>query len=169
MATPATPASPTEGFFVDWNGQTRRFERPGLGYTCLIRHSTCEGQPYLGVDVVDAEGFVTHEATFYRSLAALEAVGVTVDLVEEAPVTTPAAPALRLHVIDKDGNVLGYTACAVGLKTYAGPVTRFTDKTVWTEGKSGAELKHRKYDGNMPCVYRSHVRAADVVWNVAKA
>ena len=75
-----------------------------------------------------------------------------------------ATDPLRLHVIDKDGNVLGSIACRVGLKTYAGPITRHTDKTVWTLSRSGIELKHRKYDGNMPSVYKSNAPAAEVVW-----
>lgn len=66
------------GFFVDWDGNTRRTEAPGSGYTCqLVEHAN-----YLGVDVIDHEGFVCHEAVYYPTQDALRAVGVTVNLVE---------------------------------------------------------------------------------------
>lgn len=84
---------------------------------------------------------------------------------EQTVVTTETVPVLRLRVINKEGVVLGTIACRVGLRTYYGPVTRFTDKTVWTRGKSGVEQKFRKFDGNMPCVYKHCARAADVAWN----
>lgn len=75
-------ATPSTGFFVDWNGNTRRVESPGHGYTCTTLQRFLEGKPYLGVDVIDSEGFVIHEATYYPSLEALEAVGVTVNLID---------------------------------------------------------------------------------------
>lgn len=65
------------GFFVDWDGNTRRVEAPGSGYTCLI----VEKDGYLGVDVLDPDGFVCHEATYYPTLEALEAVGVAINLI----------------------------------------------------------------------------------------
>lgn len=71
----------TKGFFVDWDGNTRRVEAPGAGMTCQVVERQLKGRPYKGVDVLDHEGFVTHEATYYESLDALRAVGVTVNLV----------------------------------------------------------------------------------------
>ena len=71
------------GFFVDWNGDTRRVERPGVGYTC--GHITSKGtgkNAYMAVDVLDSEGFVTHEAVYYPTLDAIQALGVSVNLVE---------------------------------------------------------------------------------------
>jgi len=65
--------------------------------------------------------------------------------------------AIRLHLIDRDGFTKGYVDCAVGLKTTLGKVTRFTDKTVWTEAKDGTESKHRAFDGRLPSVYQSKV------------
>lgn len=59
------------------DGNTRRVEAPGSGYTCLI----VEKDGYLGVDVLDPDGFVCHEATYYPTLEALEAVGVTINLI----------------------------------------------------------------------------------------
>lgn len=72
----------TTGFFVDWDGNTRRVEAPGADMSCMVVECQLNGQPYLGVDVVDHEGFVIHEATYYETLDALRAVGVTVNLVE---------------------------------------------------------------------------------------
>lgn len=76
---------------------------------------------------------------------------------------------LRMHVIDRDGFVLGSVPCKVGLQTYAGKVTRHTDKTVWTMGKDGIEQMHRAYDGRLPSVYKSHAPAAEVQWKQAGA
>ncbi|MGJ7523450.1 hypothetical protein ACSFA0_23420 [Variovorax sp. LT1P1] len=45
-----------------------------------------EGQPYLALDVLDSGGFVTHEAVYYPSLAALQAVGVSINLIEQPAV-----------------------------------------------------------------------------------
>lgn len=66
------------GFFVDWDGKTRRVEAPGQGMTCEIVNRSLNGVPYKGVDVLDHDGFVMHEATHYASLDALRAVGVDV-------------------------------------------------------------------------------------------
>lgn len=68
------------GFFVDWNGDTRKVEAPGDGYSCEV----VDCGAYLRVDVLDSEGFVCHEATYYQTLDALKAVGVEVRLVEGA-------------------------------------------------------------------------------------
>ncbi len=66
----------TTGFFVDWNGDTRRVESPGEGLTCNV--VTRSG--YTGVDVIDAAGFVCHEATHFATLTDVEAAGVSVNL-----------------------------------------------------------------------------------------
>lgn len=71
---------------------------------------------------------------------------------------------LRLRVIDKDSIVVGTILCRVGLLTYAGPVSRFTEHTVWTVAKSGVEQRFRQCDGRMPGVYRSRARASEVEW-----
>ena len=68
---------PTSGFFVDWDGNTRRIEAPGEPYSCNV----LDRGSYIGVDVIDNEGFVCHEATYYPSLDAIKAVGVAVNLV----------------------------------------------------------------------------------------
>lgn len=69
------------GFFVDWDGNTRRTEAPGLGMSCTVMQRELEGEPYLGVDVLDHEDFVIHEATFFPSIESLEQMGITVRLV----------------------------------------------------------------------------------------
>lgn len=65
------------GYFVDWDGHTRRVEAPGDGYSCQV----CKKPSCLGVDVLDPEGFVCHEAVYYPSLDALHVVGVAIKLV----------------------------------------------------------------------------------------
>ena len=73
----------TTGFFVDWNGDTRRVERPGAGYSCgPIATKGTGADAYQSVDVLDSEGFVTHEAVYYPTLEAIEALGVSIKLVE---------------------------------------------------------------------------------------
>lgn len=66
------------GFFVDWDGNTRRVEAPGDGLSCAVIEKEDD---YQCVDVIDADGFVCHEATLYQTLEDLEAVGVTINLV----------------------------------------------------------------------------------------
>lgn len=68
---------PKTGFFVDWDGNTRRVEAPGNGLSCMLR----EHETFTGVDVVEPDGCVCHEAVFYPTLDALRAVGVTINLV----------------------------------------------------------------------------------------
>lgn len=62
------------GFFVDWNGNTRRTEQPGEFFQCIVDVSTAH------VDVVDSDGFVVHECSYFPTLAAAEAAGVSVNL-----------------------------------------------------------------------------------------
>lgn len=65
------------GFFVDWDGNTRRVEAPGDGFTCrLTAHNA-----YTGVDVIDHALFICYEAVYYETIEALEAAGVKVNLI----------------------------------------------------------------------------------------
>ncbi|EMB2824022.1 hypothetical protein ACIUV1_25860 [Pseudomonas aeruginosa] len=64
------------GFFVDWNGDTRRTEQPGDYFECVVDEQTAH------VDVVDSEGFVVHECSYFPTLDAVEAAGVSVKLVQ---------------------------------------------------------------------------------------
>jgi hypothetical protein len=73
-----TPAPCQPGFFVDWNGDTRRTEAPGAGMSCIVRECALNGEPYLGVDVVDHEGFVTYEATYFPDLETLQKEGISI-------------------------------------------------------------------------------------------
>lgn len=72
----------TTGFFVDWNGDTRRVEAPGEGLSCspAIEKGVAPNA-FLAVDVIDSAGFVVHEAVYYPSIQTLEAAGVNVHLV----------------------------------------------------------------------------------------
>jgi hypothetical protein len=72
----------SEGYFVDWNGDTRRVERPGGGMSCRVVPRLLNGVEYLSVDVIDAGGFVAHEATYFKTLDDVQAAGVTVNLTE---------------------------------------------------------------------------------------
>lgn len=64
------------GFFVDWDGKIRRTDAPGAGMTCRVVE-----RGHTGVDVIDADGFVIHEATCFPTLEAVAAAGVVVVLV----------------------------------------------------------------------------------------
>lgn len=65
------------GFFVDWNGKTRRTEAPGQGYRCLVDEDLTR------VDIMESDGGVVHECTYYRTLDDVKAAGVIVDLLED--------------------------------------------------------------------------------------
>lgn len=77
LEAPTCPA----GYFVDWDGNTRRTEAPGDGMHCRVEECELKGEPYLGVDVLDDGDFVIHEATFFPSLEALTHAGITIRLV----------------------------------------------------------------------------------------
>ncbi len=64
------------GFFVDWNGNTRRTEQPWEPYVCIV------DEPAAHVVVADSEGFVVHECSYFPTLDAVEAAGVSVNLVQ---------------------------------------------------------------------------------------
>lgn len=63
------------GFFVDWNGNTRRTEQVGDYFECIVDEANAH------VDVVDSDGFVIHECSFFPTLECVQAAGVTVNLV----------------------------------------------------------------------------------------
>jgi hypothetical protein len=67
---------PITGFFVDWNGDTRRTEQPGDQYECIVNEQTWQ------VDVVDSDGGVVHEGRYFPTLEAVEAAGVTINLIQ---------------------------------------------------------------------------------------
>ena len=57
------------GYFVDSDGHTRRVDAPGDGYSCQLSVHP----DYLGVEVLDQDGFVCHQAVYYPTLDALQA------------------------------------------------------------------------------------------------
>lgn len=65
----------TKGFFVDWDGNTRRTEDPGDHLKCVVN---LEKQD---VDVVASDGLVVYECTYFPTLEAVEAAGVTIKLI----------------------------------------------------------------------------------------
>lgn len=78
------------GFFVDWNGDTRRVECPGNGFLCgPVQNKMCDGEPYQAIDVIDTSGFVIHEAVYYPTLDALKASGVVINLILEPRSANP--------------------------------------------------------------------------------
>jgi hypothetical protein len=73
---PGTATGQDPGFFVDGDGNTRRVAAPGDGFTCEVVE-----RGHKGVNVLDAEGFVVHEATYFATLADVQAAGVVVNLI----------------------------------------------------------------------------------------
>lgn len=65
------------GFFVDWDGQTRRVEAPGEGLKCQVLNKGS----YVGVDVLASDCCVIHEASYFSTVAAVQVAGVEVHLV----------------------------------------------------------------------------------------
>lgn len=78
-------AAEETGYFVDWNGDTRQVAAPGTGLRCRVVLRAVNGTPYRSVDVIDGDNFVMHVATYFETLEAVQAAGVTLRLIEEAP------------------------------------------------------------------------------------
>lgn len=70
---------------------------------------------------------------------------------------------IKLNVINRDHVGVGFVVAEVGIETTMGPITRMTDRTVWTRGQDGIERQHRVYDGRVPSVYRSKVAASKII------
>lgn len=68
-----TPA----GFFIDWDGNTRRTESPGKGYRCEVDAKA----RYVGI--FGKYGTLDHEGTYYKTLADIEAAGIKVRLLPD--------------------------------------------------------------------------------------
>lgn len=62
-----------EGFFVDWDGKTRRTEAPGDGYRCEVDPARNS------VDVIAQDGCYIHATGFFPTLDSLRAAGITVE------------------------------------------------------------------------------------------
>jgi len=67
--------SVAEGYFVDWNGNTRSTLDPGGGYLC----ETDAVARY--VAITTKTGALVHEATFYKSLSDIEKSGIKAPIV----------------------------------------------------------------------------------------
>ncbi len=63
------------GYFVDWNGQARSTLDSGGDYVCDV------DAPSRYVAILTKTGALVHEATFYRSLEAIEKAGIKALLV----------------------------------------------------------------------------------------
>jgi hypothetical protein len=72
--------SAQDGYFIDWNGKARSTADPGGGYLCEIDAAARY------VAITTETGALIHEATFYRSLEAVEKAGIRAELV---PGSTP--------------------------------------------------------------------------------
>lgn len=81
-----------KGFFVDWNGATRRTENPGPGYTCQVDLERNH------VDVVDGGDFVTFECSYFPTLESVEAADIEVNLIE-----FPDSHEQNCRIIDTSG------------------------------------------------------------------
>ena len=64
------------GFFVDWDGNTMRVHAPGEGEECQVVE-----RGHVAIDMLDAQGGVVHDATFFSTLEAVAAAGVVVNLI----------------------------------------------------------------------------------------
>jgi len=74
-----------DGFFVDWDGKTRRTEAPGQGYRCLVDEDLSR------VDIMQSDGGVVHECTYYKTLDDVKAAGAIVDLLDDKLQTASSA------------------------------------------------------------------------------
>ncbi len=61
-----------------------------------------------------------------------------------------------LHVLNKDNEPVGRVKVALGVKTYAGEIVRFTEHSIWTCKDGGPQRMHRRHDGRLPGVYQSY-------------
>lgn len=71
--------SPNQGFFVDWNGDTRRIADLGGAYSCSDIKQIGAAQ---SVEISDSSGGVIFEAVYYPTLQAIEDAGVSVHLID---------------------------------------------------------------------------------------
>lgn len=73
-----------QGFFIDWDGNTRRTEAPGPPYTCQVDVATKH------VVVVDSHGFSVHECVYFSTLDEVRAEDITVNLLPDIENPMPA-------------------------------------------------------------------------------
>jgi hypothetical protein len=68
-------AATVAGFFVDWNGDTRCTNQTTEPFECQV---DLDAQH---VDVLDSNGFVIHECTYFPTLQSVREAGVIVNLI----------------------------------------------------------------------------------------
>ncbi|MGF6281946.1 hypothetical protein ABH908_000021 [Pseudomonas frederiksbergensis] len=67
-----------QGFFIDWDGNTRRTEAPGPPFTCQVDVAKKH------VVVVDSHGFSVHECVYFSTLDEVRAADITVNLLPDS-------------------------------------------------------------------------------------
>lgn len=72
MTTQRSTTAAINGFFVDWNGDTRQVSNPGAGLKCV------PGVDARFVEVLGSDGGVIHEADLWSTLDELKAAGVPI-------------------------------------------------------------------------------------------
>lgn len=65
------------GYFIDWNGDTRRVDAPGSSYSCLV--GALNGR----IEVQDSQGCIIHEADHWASLDDLQTAVIYINLIPE--------------------------------------------------------------------------------------
>ncbi|MDX1914002.1 MAG: hypothetical protein SFU55_00330 [Methylophilus sp.] len=70
--------SEAAGYFIDWDAKLRSTDHPGKGHHCEIDRVARY------VAIKDKYGSMIHEATFFASLEAVAAAGITAPLVSES-------------------------------------------------------------------------------------
>lgn len=73
-----------QGFFIDWDGNTRRTEAPGAPFTCQVDVATKH------VVVIDSQGFSVHECIYFQTLDEVRAADITVNLLPDIENPEPA-------------------------------------------------------------------------------
>lgn len=66
----------------------------------------------------------------------------------------------RIKVLRKDDVVIGTVAARIGLRTYYGKITKYTEKSIWVETKSKNVVMYRMMD-NPPGVMISDLTKQD--------
>jgi len=66
---------PSEGYFIDWDGNLRRTEDPGGGYVCEV--DTVARY----VAIMGKGGALVHEATYYKKIDDVSKAGIKATLV----------------------------------------------------------------------------------------
>ena len=66
---------PSEGYFIDWDGNVRSTEDPGGGYACEVDSVARY------VAIMGKGGTLVHEATYYKTINDVSKAGIKATLV----------------------------------------------------------------------------------------